>query len=126
MRVCIQQRKTAANGGLGLKAKQTANVKANVRKKITSANQFENLDVTYFKMSKTKLLRDFVNKRLAAAAEEIFVAIERAMVDYAEEVTRMAISGDNNTKSRAVVLTHGTQRTGLRLCVSHSTTILSL
>lgn len=39
-------------------------------------------------MSKVLPLREFVNQRLAAAAEEIFELYERTIAEYEEEVCR--------------------------------------
>ena len=39
-------------------------------------------------MSSVENLREFVNERLTAAAEEIFRVVERTVVEYEEEIIR--------------------------------------
>lgn len=39
-------------------------------------------------MSSVEYLREFVNRRLTAAAEEIFGVFQKTIVEYAEEINR--------------------------------------
>lgn len=39
-------------------------------------------------MSSVEYLRDFINRRLAAAAEEIFGVFRKTIVEYEEEINR--------------------------------------
>lgn len=41
-------------------------------------------------MSSVEYLREFVNERLSAAAEEIFGAFKKTIVEYQEEVDRQS------------------------------------
>lgn len=39
-------------------------------------------------MSSVEYLREFINRRLSAAAEEIFGVFQKAIVEYEEEINR--------------------------------------
>lgn len=39
-------------------------------------------------MSSVEYLREFINRRLTAAAEEIFGVFQKAIVEYEEEINR--------------------------------------
>ncbi|CAL1591428.1 unnamed protein product [Knipowitschia caucasica] len=53
------------------------------------------------------LLRAAVNERLAAAAEEIFVLLERTIAEYEEEVCRSKEQNQRNQQLLEALLTRG-------------------